>query len=100
MKLEDKIMRHHTAVSHSRHNGHASLRGITKRLGKVRGSLASTAGQIKGKTSRLLAKSVRSIKSKSKHLPKDIDRAVIKNRYQTIGAAAIAGLCIGYFLKK
>jgi hypothetical protein len=87
-------MRHHTAVSHSRHNG------LTKRLAHLRGSISNRAGRIKGKTSRLLAKSLRSVKSSTKKLPKNIDRIVMNNRYQTIGAAVLTGLCIGYFIKK
>ena len=81
-------MRHHT-ISHGRHNGHARLSGIYK-----------TAGRIKGKTSRVLAKSLRSVKSKTKDLSKNVDRIVVNNRYQTIGAAVVTGLCLGYFLKR
>jgi ElaB/YqjD/DUF883 family membrane-anchored ribosome-binding protein len=92
-------MRHHTAVS-TRHNGHARSHALPKRLVKIGGSLSHTAGRLRGKTKRLLAKSVRTVKTKTKHLPKDIDRAVINHRYETIGVAMIAGLCIGYFLKK
>jgi len=94
MKLEDRIMRHHTAVSRVRHNGH--LNGLSKKLD----SLTTKADRIKGKTSRILAKSLRNVKSKARHLPKDLDRMVVNNRYQTIGAAMVAGLCIGYFIKK
>jgi hypothetical protein len=93
MKWEGKIMRHH-AVSHSRHNG------ISKRLAHLKGSLSHTAGRIKGKTSRLLSKSIKNVKYTTKKLPKNIDRMVVKNRYQTIGAAMLTGLCIGYFIKK
>lgn len=85
-----KIMRHHTVVSHARHNG------LSKRLAHLKGSM----GRIKGKTSRMLSKSLRNVKSKTKKLPRDIDRIVVKNRYQTIGAAMLTGLCIGYFIKK
>jgi ElaB/YqjD/DUF883 family membrane-anchored ribosome-binding protein len=82
-------MRHYTSISHGRHNGHARLDGIYK-----------TAGKITGKTSRVLAKSLKNVKSKTKDLSKNVDRIVVKNRYQTIGAAVVTGLCLGYFLKK
>lgn len=78
-------MRHHS-ISHGRHNGHARLNGIYK-----------TAGRITGKTTRVLAKSLRNVKSKTKGLSKNVDRLVVKNRYQTIGAAVVTGLCLGYF---
>jgi ElaB/YqjD/DUF883 family membrane-anchored ribosome-binding protein len=88
-------MRHHTVVSHHpRHNG------LSKRLAHLRGSLSNTAGRIKGKTSHMLSKSLKNVTTKTKKLPKNIDRIVVKNRYQTIGAAMLTGLCIGYFIKK
>jgi ElaB/YqjD/DUF883 family membrane-anchored ribosome-binding protein len=93
-------MRHQTTVSHARHNGHARVNGLSKRLGHLRSSIANRAEQMRGKTSRLLSKSLRNAKSKTKSFSKDVDRVVIKNRYQTIGAAVVAGLCLGYFLKK
>jgi ElaB/YqjD/DUF883 family membrane-anchored ribosome-binding protein len=87
-------MRHHTVVRNHPHNG------LAKRLTHLKGSISNKAGRIKGKTSRILAKSLRNVKSTTKKLPKDIDRIVINNRYQTIGAAMLTGLCIGYFIKK
>jgi ElaB/YqjD/DUF883 family membrane-anchored ribosome-binding protein len=88
MDLEDYAMKYQTSVSHARHNAQARL-----------GRLYKTAGRIKGKTSRVLAKSLRDVKSKTKDLSKNVDRIVVKNRYQTIGAAVVTGLCLGYFLK-
>lgn len=89
-------MRQHTGVSHARHNGH-SRTGLPKRLGR---SLSSAADRIRGNTNRVLSKSLRNVKAKTKKLPKEIDRIVVSNRYRTIGAAVITGLCLGYFLKK
>ena len=90
-------MRYHTAshtVNHPRHHNR-----LSKRFNHLRGSLSNTAGRIKGKTSHLLTKSIKNMRLKTKKLPKDIDRMVTKNRYQTIGAAMLTGLCIGYFIK-
>jgi len=81
--MEEKIMRHHT-ITHGRH-----LNGIYK-----------TAGKITGKTGRVLAKSLKNVKSKTKHLSKNVDRIIVKNRYPTLVAAVVTGLGLGYFLKK
>ena len=89
-------MRQQAAVNHARYNGN----GLSKKLFKVKKSLANTAKRVRGKTSRMLSKSMRDVKLKTNHLSHDIDKAVVKNRYQTIGAALLTGLCLGYFLKK
>jgi hypothetical protein len=78
----------HNSIAHARHNAYARLGGLYKK-----------AGRIKGKTGRVLAKSLRNVKSKTKVFSNNVDRIVVKNRYRTIGAAVVTGLCLGYFLK-
>lgn len=67
---------------------------------KIKAALLDTTNDVKGKAGELLSDSVKNIKEQSSALSDNVSNYTAKKPFKSLGIALLAGIAIGYFLRK
>lgn len=81
-------------------NGHGSYNNFSNDLERIKAALASVTKHAKGNASKAWYDSFNSVKGKGQDMGDTITTYTKKKPLKSLGIAMLAGLAIGYLLKK
>jgi len=87
-------------VPHKPHHAHHSEYDIAADIEKIKQALLEASSDVKGRAGEILKESTKQVKAKSDDIQSELGSYIAEKPFNSISIAVLAGMVIGYLLRK
>lgn len=84
----------------ARHNNHRSNYDLTSDVEKIKAALFDTTQDLKGRAGEMITDSMSSVKNQTAEARDNVADYTAKKPFKALGIALLAGIAIGYLLRR